>query len=264
MPSHPIRRNALLWCSPLVAAAVYVLMWLGYRQGWVWLDAVDSSVLTAGHGVGVKHPGWVRFWDVVCTVFAPSTFRLLGVLAAVVALVKRRLRAALFVLVAVEPCGLVTQLAKGLVDRPRPVTALVAASSSSFPSGHALAAMVGVAALLAVTLPVLVVRVKLAAVVLGALIVVAVGVGRVALNVHHPSDVLAGWALGYLYFLGCARLLRSPGGAPAVDLPRPEPENDLDDASTGGPGRHACLFQTGLQRRCDIRHAVEQPEDPHS
>ncbi|MGH3560643.1 MAG: phosphatase PAP2 family protein, partial [Mycobacterium sp.] len=55
--------------------------------------------------------------------------------------------------------------------------------------------------------------VRVAAVAVGALIVVAVGFGRVALNVHHPSDVLAGWALGYVYFLVCARLLRPTDGA---------------------------------------------------
>jgi undecaprenyl-diphosphatase len=182
-------------------------MWLGYRQGWGWLDAADSSALTAAHDVGIKHPGWVRFWDGVCTAFAPAIFRLLGVLAAAVALAKHRLRAALFVLVSVELSEVVSQVAKGLADRERPVTALVAASSSSFPSGHALAAMVGVAALLTVTLPALSHPARVVAIVAGALIVVAAGLGRVALNVHHPSDVLAGWALGYLYFLACARLI---------------------------------------------------------
>jgi len=29
----------------------------------------------------------------------------------------------------------------------------------------------------------------------------AIGIGRVVLNVHYPSDVLAGWALGYAYFV---------------------------------------------------------------
>jgi membrane-associated phospholipid phosphatase len=39
-------------------------------------------------------------------------------------------------------------------------------------------------------------------------IVVSVGLGRVALNVHHLSDVVAGWAVGYAYFVVCLLVLR--------------------------------------------------------
>lgn len=220
MPWYMIRRSAVAWLSALMAAAVYALLWLGCRQGWGWLGAVDSVGLSAGYDVGAKHPGWVWFWDAVSTVLAPWMFRVLGMVATLVAAVLRRLRAALFLLVSVEPIGLVTHLAKSLADRPRPATALAAASSSSFPSGHALAAMVGVAALLTVTLPVLGRPIRAVVFAVGVLIVVAVGVARVALNVHHPSDVLAGWALGYLYFLGCARLLRPERVVGHFDAPR--------------------------------------------
>lgn len=193
---------------PAFALTGYAAMWLGYRQGWGWLDNADTAALRTAYDIGIKHPGWVRCWDVLCTVFGPWTFRLLGMAATVVALVQHRLRAALLLLVSVQFSGLVAQTAKDLADRPRPATALVGAASSAFPSGHSVAVMVGVAALLTVALPVLNRRAQLGAVAVGALLVATVGVGRVVLNVHHPSDVLAGWALGYLYFLGCARLIR--------------------------------------------------------
>jgi membrane-associated phospholipid phosphatase len=49
---------------------------------------------------------------------------------------------------------------------------------------------------------------------LGALTVIAIGIGRVVLNVHYPSDVLAGWALGYAYFVAC--LLMIPPSRPVT------------------------------------------------
>jgi undecaprenyl-diphosphatase len=52
----------------------------------------------------------------------------------------------------------------------------------------------------------------------GVLIVVAVGVGRVVLNVHHPSDVVAGWALGYVWFVLSLWLL-PPRLTPADETP---------------------------------------------
>jgi len=211
--------------SVAAAAAVYVLMLLGYRQGWGWLAAVDSAALDASHDIGIKHPVWVRFWDGVSTVFEPAVFRLVAMAAVVAEVVRRRLRSALFLLVAVEMSGLLTVLAKGSVDRPRPVTALAAATSSSFPSGHALGVTVGVGALLALTLPMLRRGARVAAVCASVLVVAAVGVARVALNVHHPSDVLAGWAMGWAYLVIWAVLLRPW----RVDRPGPAPQDDLDD-----------------------------------
>jgi membrane-associated phospholipid phosphatase len=137
-----VRPMAVAVCAAVTAAVVYAAMWLGYRQGWGWLDTLDCSSLTALYDVGVKHPGWVGFWRVVSAVFGPTTFRLLAALV-VVALARRNVRAALFLVVSVQFSGRVTQVAKGLADRPRPTTALVAETSSSFPSGHALVAMVG-------------------------------------------------------------------------------------------------------------------------
>ncbi|GFG71820.1 phosphatase PAP2 family protein [Mycolicibacter senuensis] len=206
MTPSAARASALV--SVVVAAAVCALMLVGYRQGWGWLAAVDTAALDASYDIGIKHPGWVSFWDGLSTVLAPAVFRVLAMVAVVVALLRRRLRPALFLLLTVELSGLLTAVAKGSVDRPRPVTALAGASSSSFPSGHALGVMVAVGALLVLMLPMLRRNVRVAAVGVGALVVAAVGIARVALGVHHPSDVLAGWALGWVYLTLWALLLK--------------------------------------------------------
>lgn len=195
----------------LTSTVLYAVLWVGHRQDWGWLHTFDWSLLNPAYDIGIKHPWWVRFWYAVSFVLGPVPLRLLGAVAAAVALVKRQVRVGLLLLFCVTLNGLVTVVAKGLADRPRPTTALVHASSTSFPSGHAFEAMAGLLAVLTVLLPRVSRRaIRVAAVVLAALSVFTVGVARVALNVHHPSDVIAGWALGYVYFLLCLWVFRPP------------------------------------------------------
>ncbi|OBK55900.1 phosphatase PAP2 family protein [Mycobacterium kubicae] len=193
----------------VVALAGYAVLWVGHRQNWGWLHTVDWSLLTPAHDIGIKHSGWVQFWSVVSFVFGPIPLRLLGLAAALVSLMKRQIRIALLLLTCAPLNGFVTAAAKGLAGRPRPVTALVYAPSTSFPSGHALEAMASLLALLTVALPLIRTQwLRIGAIVVSALAVVMVGISRVALNVHHPSDVVAGWALGYAYFMLCLWIFR--------------------------------------------------------
>jgi undecaprenyl-diphosphatase len=204
-----------LIATAALAVAVYALMWIGYASQWNWLTTIDSSWLDVGHRYGVAHPGWVTAWNVFCTVLGPTAFRLLTLVVIIFSLVRRNLRVAFFLVISVELTGLITEIAKYAADRPRPVTALVSAPSTSFPSGHALGVMVGVLALLTVVLPVMRRPLRAWLVAFGSLIVIAIGIGRVVLNVHYPSDVVAGWALGYAYFVVC--LLMVPPSRPVTE-----------------------------------------------
>jgi membrane-associated phospholipid phosphatase len=221
------RARTLAVSLAVAAVVVYAVMWLGYRQNWAWLDKVDWSLLNAAHSIGIKHQVWVRFWDGVSFVLGPIPLRLLGVIGAVVSVVKRNVRAALLLLTCLPLSGFVTVAAKSLANRPRPVTALVTVVETSFPSGHALEAMAGALALLTIVLPLLGRSARRIAVAVAALSVLAVGTARVALNVHNPSDVMAGWALGYLYFLLCLLIIRptalSQRGDPTGSKPLLDP-----------------------------------------
>jgi membrane-associated phospholipid phosphatase len=69
-------------------------------------------------------------------------------------------------------------------------------SGASFPSGHAQAAVVGYAVLLLVFLPILHGAGRRIAICVAVLMVLGIGLSRVALGVHYVSDVLAGYVLG--------------------------------------------------------------------
>ncbi|MCB0941622.1 MAG: phosphatase PAP2 family protein [Mycobacterium sp.] len=182
-------------------------MWIGFVQDWAVLAAVDDRFLRVFHDVGVAHPGWVRFWDAFCVALGPMAFRIVAFGLIIVAVLRRNLSTAVFLFVSVELMGLITEAGKRLSERPRPSSALVHAVSTSFPSGHAVGVMVGVLALLTVLWPVIPAGLRGPVAVFGAGLVLLVGFARVILNVHHPSDVVAGWALGYLYYLLCVRLV---------------------------------------------------------
>ncbi|MDR3662752.1 MAG: phosphatase PAP2 family protein [Mycobacterium sp.] len=196
------------WLTGLAAAVGYLLLWLGWLGHWSWPTELDSALLDSACRYGVAHPGWVRGWKVFCTVFGPWTFQMIAAVVAIVALVRRQPRTAIFLLVAVELSGFVTEIAKDLAHRARPLTALTHEPTWSFPSGHALGTIAGALALCAV-LRVTDLAWRRFVVGLCAVIVLAVGVGRVVLNVHYPTDVLAGWLLGYLWILMCLPILAS-------------------------------------------------------
>lgn len=198
-----------VWLAIAVAAiGCYALLWCGWAMHWQWLRAFDAALLNPLHRYGVNHPGWVRGWDVLCTVLGPAGLRLVGFVVIVVAALQRNVRLILLMLTTILLTGVVTQVAKDVANRPRPASAFTVAESSSFPSGHALAVMSTVTALLVVSWPSLSRVGRFTASVIGALIVIGVGAGRVVLNVHYPSDVLAGWSIGYVWFLACYLAIR--------------------------------------------------------
>lgn len=100
--------------------------------------------------------------------------------------------------------ALVVLLLKSAIGRPRPdlLPHQDVVSSASMPSGHAANNLVVWLAAARLWSPSR--RLAVAAV----LIAGGIGLSRVMLAVHWPSDVLAGWAIGLAWVLGCLALAR--------------------------------------------------------
>lgn len=113
---------------------------------------------------------------------------------------------ALFVLVAVAGGALLSMALKAGFDRPRPdlVAHGMQTYQASFPSGHSM-----MSAVVYLTLGALLARLvnsrrrRVYIMSVAAVLVVTVGVSRVYLGVHWPSDVVAGWAAGMAWSAAC-------------------------------------------------------------
>jgi undecaprenyl-diphosphatase len=202
-------------------------------SGWVFLEIADE---VSEHELGridtrailmLREPGdpsdpigphWLE--EAARDVTALGGYAVLTVLVASVVgflLIGRHYSAALLILASTLGGLLISHLLKGFYSRPRPdlVPHLVQVSTESFPSGHAM-----LSAVVYLTLGALLARLveawwlRVYFVVVAVLLSLLIGLTRIYLGVHYPTDVVAGWAAGLGWAVLCwtvARYLQGRG-----------------------------------------------------
>lgn len=169
-------------------------------------------------------PEWFEdMWRDVTALGSVPVLTLMTVACAGHLLLRRRHR--IIVLLAVATVGglLVSVVLKDLFSRARPEFASGTSHvmTASFPSGHSM-----LSAIVYLTLGVLLARTsthyrfKLYFLTIAVLVTILVGLSRIYLGVHYPTDVLAGWSFGLIWALICwlvAHFLQKRG---AIERPR--------------------------------------------
>jgi undecaprenyl-diphosphatase len=114
-------------------------------------------------------------------------------------------------LLAAMACWLTNQLIKALVQRPRPTTEYVRVTEHpdgwSFASGHTVAGTLFFGALALIAWRFIVPgrwRSVLIAILIGT--IVLIGISRVYVGAHWPTDVVGGWLIGALFLALLARI----------------------------------------------------------
>lgn len=201
-------------------------------------EPVDHAVLLALHREGSEPVGPLWLERAVVNLSAlgsTAVVVLIAGLAGLFLLFDRRPRQALLLGITMGVAVATVWLLKGLFARPRPsiVEPLYVASGLAFPSGHAL-----LSAVLYPTLGILIASnlreraPKVFVFAAAAVLALLVGVTRVYLGVHYPSDVLGGWLIGLAFAFAAgllvqrleqAHLVERPPGGTAGDAVGPIP-----------------------------------------
>ena len=166
----------------------------------------DLPVLVALHKL--RTPALDQVAVVVTFFGSGGLMALSGAALATVLLSRGERKKAAFVAVSTIGAGLFDLLAKVWFarDRPHLWTSAVTEIGYSFPSGHAMGSMSMVAVLVMLASSS---SRRGAILVLGGLFVMLIGLSRLYLGVHYPSDVLAGWCAA-LAWVNAVRLVWKP------------------------------------------------------
>ncbi|MEV6931895.1 phosphatase PAP2 family protein [Dactylosporangium sp. NPDC051485] len=174
-----------------VAALLFSVLVIAVRARWVPLESLDRGVADGLNALVAPHRPLVTLMGGISRLGSFGVLAWLVAIAAILLLVRRRLRLAGF-LVATTLGGLVLDpTLKLAVGRLRPVVERPVAhgGGNSFPSGHALNSFICYAVLLVVFLPALPARWRRPALLAGGVVVLLIGFSRLALGVHFLSDV---------------------------------------------------------------------------
>ncbi|WP_045234938.1 phosphatase PAP2 family protein [Deinococcus pimensis] len=204
MPHPASLRRALALLSILAPLLVFgeLAEDVWEHEGFTW----DAPVLWWLHGHATT--ALDRLMLGVTGLTDPVEMASLSLLVCTLLAVRRRVPEALLFGVAVCGAAVLNVLAKLAFHRARPHlwTTLVPETDYGFPSGHAMGTMAAVAAL---TILVWRTRARWWVAVPGGLLVAWVGLSRVYLGVHFPSDVLAGWSASLAWVLATRWVLDS-------------------------------------------------------
>lgn len=209
-----LERHEITWL--LIGVGVCLLLWgfLALASEVMEGDttAVDTAILTALRNADDPSrpigPAWLQGVVLDLTAIGGPTVLWLVVLSVVgFLLLQGRYHTAVVVMVTAASGDVLNVILKNLFLRPRPEVVPYlrdVSGTTSFPSGHAMESAIIYLTLGAMLMQLAERRLtKIYCIGLAVFLTLLVGVSRVYLGVHYPTDVVAGWMFGFFWASLC-------------------------------------------------------------
>ncbi|MET7422118.1 phosphatase PAP2 family protein [Dactylosporangium sp. NPDC005555] len=194
---------------PVACAAALGLLTVLVVLRWGPLIRLDTAVSDGARRFALDHDGWRSAMSAITHSADTQVLLPVALLLAAVLLLRRWRTGLLFLLGTAVTATAVRLTILTLVHRPRPVDRLTPTTGWAFPSGHTTSSAVTAGIVIVLGWAVLTGRWSRAALVaVAGGWAVLVGVSRVALLAHWPTDVLGGWLLAIGVTVAFTRLLR--------------------------------------------------------
>lgn len=185
----------------IIACAVFITIYGGVSLHAEWVKLFDQTLI---HQIRFPQSDWKSMlltW--YTTFFNTLPMAIIVVCGSIIFVLEHRTKTALFFMLVPGLGSLFNRLIKNIVARPRPtIDQLMHYGGYSFPSGHAIGATLTLGAIIILVQYYVILRWQrwVTNTVL-VLMIVLVGYSRIYVGVHYPSDVVAGFCLGYIILM---------------------------------------------------------------
>ena len=172
-------------------------------HGATWLDETFRDAIHS-----LSTPALTQFFSAITYLGSQACVLGLSACAAILMLWRRQPSRALFIVVAMTGAELWLSILKAAFhrQRPEPFFGVHLPPSYSFPSGHALLSCCCYAVLATLGAAYCRGRVRWLIRICAVLLILAIGVSRIYLGVHYPSDVIAGYLVAIVWLSALATI----------------------------------------------------------
>jgi membrane-associated phospholipid phosphatase len=216
-------RAILAGLAVLIVVVPFAALLALVETRWAPLRHLDVATANAADSLTLRHRALIGALRASSYVLHPWVFRALVVALAIWAARRGARWFAAWALTTMAVASLLGPWLKALVGRVRPVvrTPIAHAAGASFPSGHALAAVVGCAVIVVALLPFVHGAWRWVVWTAAVLVAILASACRVLLGVHYVSDVVGSWLLGTAILLATTAIFEASRLIPDPRPPRP-------------------------------------------